>query len=71
MSHLQDDVAGCRASMLYHVAMRIAKVIYQYILDIGCFSHTLDQQWWIQDLQKGGGHKIMDACCLYDQIFIL
>ena len=25
------------------VAMRIAKVIYQYILDIGCFSHTLDR----------------------------
>ena len=25
------------------VAMRTAKVIYQYILDIGCFSHTLDR----------------------------
>ena len=28
-------------------------------------------QWWIRDLQKGGGHKIMDACCLYDHTFII
>ena len=30
----------------------------------------LSGQWWIQDLQKGGGHKIMDACCLYYHTFV-
>ena len=29
-------------------------------------------QWWIQDFQKGkGGHKIMDACCLYKHTFFI
>ena len=45
MSISSDLVVGAmhdRASV-NNVAMRIVNVIYQNLLDIGCFSHTLDR----------------------------